>query len=130
MAHNRKSPFTEHPDPNHPSCSDSSQDWVCIKCNNLNFSFRKKCNRCKVQSREDNQQVVYMDYYYYNQYYHYQPQSYPGESGQKDVGSDRDGQNEQKSPVKKTSESLTSIEGKENRGLPSVSPLLKKYNDS
>lgn len=32
----------------------SNQDWVCVKCNNLNFSFRKKCNRCKVQSREDN----------------------------------------------------------------------------
>ena len=32
------------------------QDWVCLKCNNLNFSFRKRCNRCKVQSREDNQQ--------------------------------------------------------------------------
>ena len=21
-------------------------DWLCIKCNNLNFSFRKKCNIC------------------------------------------------------------------------------------
>ena len=21
-------------------------DWTCIKCNNLNFSFRNKCNRC------------------------------------------------------------------------------------
>ena len=21
-------------------------DWLCIKCNNLNFSFRKKCNMC------------------------------------------------------------------------------------
>ena len=33
---------------------DSSVDWVCLKCSNLNFSFRSKCNRCKVQSREDN----------------------------------------------------------------------------
>ena len=23
-------------------------DWVCSFCNNLNFSFRTKCNRCKV----------------------------------------------------------------------------------
>lgn len=29
-------------------------DWVCFGCNNLNFSFRKKCNRCKVQTREQN----------------------------------------------------------------------------
>ena len=21
-------------------------DWTCVKCNNLNFSFRNKCNRC------------------------------------------------------------------------------------
>ena len=26
-------------------------DWVCLQCHNLNFSFRKKCNRCKVQTR-------------------------------------------------------------------------------
>ena len=36
-----------------PMFSDpNGQDWVCINCNNLNFSFRKMCNRCKVQSRE------------------------------------------------------------------------------
>lgn len=29
-------------------------DWVCLNCNNLNFSFRKKCNRCKMQTREQN----------------------------------------------------------------------------
>ena len=23
-------------------------DWICSKCNNLNFSFRTVCNRCKV----------------------------------------------------------------------------------
>jgi hypothetical protein len=60
---------------------DSTQDWICIKCNNLNFSFRKKCNRCKVQSREDNQQLLYADYYYYNHYY-----AYPGSQGEKEVG--------------------------------------------
>jgi hypothetical protein len=29
-------------------------DWVCYNCQNLNFSFRKKCNRCKVQTKEQN----------------------------------------------------------------------------
>jgi hypothetical protein len=29
-------------------------DWICIKCNNLNFSFRKKCNRCRQQTKEEN----------------------------------------------------------------------------
>lgn len=40
-------------------------DWVCLNCNNLNFSFRKKCNRCRVQTREHNEQV---SAYYYNYY--------------------------------------------------------------
>lgn len=26
-------------------------DWVCLNCSNFNFSFRKKCNRCKSQTR-------------------------------------------------------------------------------
>jgi hypothetical protein len=29
-------------------------DWICFNCNNLNFSFRKKCNRCKTQTRHQN----------------------------------------------------------------------------
>ncbi len=31
-----------------------AEDWICILCNNLNFSFRKKCNRCKTQTRLEN----------------------------------------------------------------------------
>lgn len=31
-----------------------AEDWVCVVCNNLNFSFRKKCNRCKTQTRAQN----------------------------------------------------------------------------
>jgi hypothetical protein len=27
-------------------------DWHCVSCQNLNYSFRKVCNRCKVQTRE------------------------------------------------------------------------------
>ena len=31
---------------------DQKNDWVCAFCNNLNFSFRTKCNRCKVNKEE------------------------------------------------------------------------------
>ncbi len=27
-------------------------DWVCIKCKNLNFSFRVICNRCNLSKAE------------------------------------------------------------------------------
>lgn len=27
-------------------------DWVCIKCKNLNFSFRSMCNRCELTKQE------------------------------------------------------------------------------
>lgn len=69
----RRMMSSDQNDYNSRTNDDPSQDWVCFKCNNLNFSFRTKCNRCKVQSREDNQQLLYADYYYYNQYYGYQP---------------------------------------------------------
>lgn len=43
-------------------------DWVCLNCSNLNYSFRKICNRCKSISREENQhnylQMQYMHAYY------------------------------------------------------------------
>lgn len=29
-------------------------DWVCMMCNNLNYSFRHTCNRCKNVTREEN----------------------------------------------------------------------------
>jgi len=36
-------------------------DWVCLVCNNLNFSFRNECNRCQMQTKERNQmQSLYM----------------------------------------------------------------------
>ena len=31
---------------------DQKQDWICAFCKNLNFSFRTKCNRCKVKKEE------------------------------------------------------------------------------
>ena len=39
---------------NHSSAQTREGDWVCFNCNNLNFSFRKKCNRCKTQTRQQN----------------------------------------------------------------------------
>lgn len=27
-------------------------DWVCVHCRNLNFSFRKVCNRCQIARSE------------------------------------------------------------------------------
>lgn len=41
------------------------QDWVCVLCNNLNFSFRKKCNRCKTQTRTQNENHIASAYSHY-----------------------------------------------------------------
>jgi hypothetical protein len=44
-------------------------DWICVVCNNLNFSFRKKCNRCKTQTRIQNETqlaTAYSEYYFQN----------------------------------------------------------------
>lgn len=52
-----------------------AQDWICMSCNNLNYSFRKVCNRCKVTTREDNQkysQLQYYSIYYQSPYYPFQ----------------------------------------------------------
>lgn len=32
-------------------------DWKCSKCNNINFSFRNQCNKCKI-SKEDSQKLL------------------------------------------------------------------------
>lgn len=29
-------------------------DWICVKCSNLNYSFRNRCNRCQVQTKKQN----------------------------------------------------------------------------
>ena len=29
-------------------------DWICLLCNNLNFSFRSECNRCQKQTKKQN----------------------------------------------------------------------------
>ncbi len=74
MNQNLKKQSSVHKD-NDDKNAEEPQDWVCIKCNNLNYSFRAKCNRCKKQSREDNQKELYADYYYYSHYYGFHPTS-------------------------------------------------------
>ena len=37
-------------------------DWTCFYCKNLNFSFRKKCNRCKaLKENSEKEHDNYMD---------------------------------------------------------------------
>ena len=36
----------------HILMKERKRDWICKLCNNLNFGFRKKCNRCKVPKEE------------------------------------------------------------------------------
>lgn len=129
MAMNRKASYTESPQLTSKAGSDSSQDWVCVKCNNLNFSFRKKCNRCKVQSRQDNHQIIYLDYYYYNHYYQYPAHAYEKRTSSAPVEHSSEEHQEPKTPVKKGFVGVSSIADKENNSLPSVSPLVKKYNN-
>ena len=28
-------------------------DWLCLNCKNLNYGFRKNCNRCKIERKEE-----------------------------------------------------------------------------
>jgi hypothetical protein len=51
----------------HSQSNNRLNDWVCVICNNLNFSFRKKCNRCKTQTRYQNQLATAYSQYYYEQ---------------------------------------------------------------
>lgn len=37
---------------------ESFRDWICLSCTNLNYFFRKKCNRCKLQTKELNEKGV------------------------------------------------------------------------
>ena len=38
-------------------------DWICFNCNNLNFSFRTQCNRCKISKNESD--ILSSEYYQY-----------------------------------------------------------------
>ena len=46
-----------------PNCSnfrDQKKDWICTFCNNLNYSFRIKCNRCKVNKEVSEKRKIFL----------------------------------------------------------------------
>ena len=36
-------------------------DWRCSKCKNINFSFRDKCNKCKITKEESQKYLCILD---------------------------------------------------------------------
>ena len=39
---------------------DKKKDWICTFCNNLNYSFRIKCNRCKVNKELSEKTKIFL----------------------------------------------------------------------
>lgn len=132
-------------------CVQRQGDWVCVNCQNLNYSFRKKCNRCKTQSREDNEKHSVYSYYYYPrvditpfshetlQHIDQHPHSDILNTGnQPSQSTDSHQDNKENQPInddwnavmetpKKKKIPLSNHSSKLD-GLPSVSPLVKKYH--
>jgi len=96
-------------------------DWVCLNCNNLNFSFRKKCNRCKTQTRQQNESEVNYSYYYYSK-----PFLFPAQASHTTTSANSN--NPPPLPLCTPKRNLEQTPEKKNKELPSVSPLIKKYN--
>ena len=44
--------FNPNPNNNVNNVRDQKKDWICTFCKNLNYSFRTKCNRCKVKKED------------------------------------------------------------------------------
>ena len=112
-------------------------DWICFGCNNLNFSFRKKCNRCKVQTREQNEQVSQYYYNYYPQecYYLQDKENYPIASNdpalnytQTEKKAERNEEKQLSATTAKDRGEKTPERERSKAMLPSVSPLVKRYN--
>ena len=34
-------------------------DWLCLNCQNINYSFRKNCNRCGVERKKEFPPIFY-----------------------------------------------------------------------
>lgn len=92
-------------------------DWVCLNCNNLNFSFRKKCNRCKTQTRQQNDNDANYSYYYYK------PFLFPAHNSHTTSADSNP-----PLPLCTPKRTLEHTPEKKHKELPSVSPLIKKYN--
>lgn len=88
-------------------------DWVCLVCNNLNFSFRKRCNRCKTQTRTQNDSCSGSSQQY--SLYYYRECNWNESGGMGEVV---------------TPQRNCTPERKTKKDLPSVSPLVRKYNES
>ena len=39
---------------------DQKKDWICTFCNNLNYSFRIKCNRCKINKEVSEKTKIFL----------------------------------------------------------------------
>lgn len=99
-------------------------DWICFNCHNLNFSFRKKCNRCKTQTRQQNESAALLISFYEKNYM--TAQLAQAQSGCQDkVSHANTSANSQ--PVL-TPQRINQTPEKIQKDLPSVSPLVKKYN--
>lgn len=55
-----KNEFNFYKNKKHSKCNKNFKeregDWECSKCKNLNYCFRKKCNRCHCDKKESQQQ--------------------------------------------------------------------------
>ena len=45
---------------NYSNFRDQKKDWICTFCNNLNYSFRIKCNRCKVNKEVSEKRKIFL----------------------------------------------------------------------
>lgn len=100
-------------------------DWICFNCNNLNFSFRKKCNRCKTQTRQQNDSAAMLLNYYSKSYMIAQMDNSKCGNGSHAPTSANSYQ-PFITPYRLDKENQTPE--KILKELPSVSPLVKKYN--
>jgi len=52
LMHNKIFFFNPNTNNNINNIRDQKKDWICTFCKNLNYSFRTKCNRCKVKKED------------------------------------------------------------------------------
>ena len=45
---------------NKKKAKERKTDWLCLHCQNLNYGFRKNCNRCQIQ-RKDEFPSIYLE---------------------------------------------------------------------
>ena len=57
---NKNNINSEHKKTKKTKLKEREGDWTCFFCKNLNFSFRKKCNRCGIQREKS--EILYDNY--------------------------------------------------------------------